>query len=103
MKALKICLLTTKEILVKINTIWYHFHIFFKWTNSSGFQFFFSISVFDKDSFIGKNENFSDIYIPIYTVSDIYTHQETIQIISFTILLRIVKLLYLSFNKNTYS
>lgn len=50
--------LTTKELLVKINTISYHFNIFFKWMNSSGFtfyfEFFFSNGVFDKDKFNGK-------------------------------------------------
>ena len=48
MEGLKMCLLTTKEVLVKINIIWYHFHIFFKQMNSSCFtsilKFFFSIT-----------------------------------------------------------
>ena len=40
MEGLKTCLLTTKEVLVKINIIWYHFHIFFKQMNSSCFTSF---------------------------------------------------------------
>lgn len=43
MEGLKTCLLTTTEVLVKINIIWYHFHIFFKQMNSSCFTFFSEI------------------------------------------------------------
>ena len=57
MEGLKMCLLTTKEVLVKINIIWYHFHIFFKQMNSSCFtsilKSFFSTTVFYKNSFNG--------------------------------------------------
>lgn len=32
-EALNMCLLTTKEVLVKINIVWCHFHIYFKQIN----------------------------------------------------------------------
>lgn len=39
-------LLTTKDVLVKINIIWYHFRIFFKQINSSCFPFYFELFFF---------------------------------------------------------